>query len=343
MTKLAVIVLNWNGESLLREFLPSVVENSSCDGVEIWVADNASADASEQLVKAGFPTVKWLAFDKNYGFAGGYNRALKHIDCTYALLLNSDVMVPAGWLDPLLRVLDTESDVAACAPKLRDYKNPAKFEYAGASGGFLDKNCYAFCRGRMFHDIEFDTGQYDDETEVFWASGAALMVRRSEYLRFGGLDEDFFAHMEEIDLCWRMKNSGLKIKIVPSSVVYHVGGATLSETSPFKTYLNFRNNLLMMYKNLPEKGFTTVLFKRKVLDTLAMGVMLLKFDFKNAIAVVRAHLHYYRMVRNTYRHKRKICLLEATSRNETGIIRRNVVFLHFTGKLRCFNELEKFI
>ncbi|NLA25034.1 MAG: glycosyltransferase family 2 protein [Bacteroidales bacterium] len=340
MAKLAVIILNWNGESLLKEFLPSVVEYSNINGVEVWIADNASKDNSKFIVESEFPTVKWLQLDKNYGFAGGYNRAIEKIDCHYALLLNSDVKVSENWLIPLLNLMDNEPDVAACGPKLLDYKNPAMFEYAGASGGFIDRNAYVFCRGRIFKQIEDDHGQYNDTREVFWVSGAAMMVRRNEYLQFGGLDEEFFTHMEEIDLCWRMKNTGMKIKIVPESYVFHYGGATLSETNPFKTYLNFRNNLLMMYKNLPDKDFFWKLLKRKVLDTMALGVELLKFKFKNVFAIIKAHLHYYKMIRKSYKIKRKENLKNATNPNLKGMINSNVVFLHFIGKLKRFSELE---
>ena len=253
MIKTAVVILNWNGEAMLRQFLPSVIACSCLEGTEIYVADNASTDASCEVVEKEFPSVRLIRLDKNYGFADGYNYALQKIDAEYAVLLNSDVEVTEGWLQPMVDYLDTHPETVACQPKIRAYRHRNLFEYAGASGGFIDRYGYPFCRGRVFESVEEDKGQYDEVIPVFWATGAALMIRLDVYRNVGGLDGRFFAHMEEIDLCWRLRSRGYQLVCIPSSTVYHVGGATLKKENPRKTFLNFRNNLLMLYKNLPEE------------------------------------------------------------------------------------------
>lgn len=268
MKKVAIVILNWNGATMMRRFLPSVIEHSQ-DVADIVVADNASSDDSLQLLRDEFPTVRTIVLDKNYGFAEGYNRALKQVDNEYYMLLNSDVEVTEGWLDKLVEFMDVHPGAAACQPKLRAEHTRDMFEYAGASGGYLDRYGYPFCRGRIFDTVEKDQGQYDDVAEVLWATGAALMIRRADYWDAGALDGRFFAHCEEIDLCWRLCSFGRKIYCVPQSVVYHVGGGTLPKGNPMKTYLNFRNNLTMLYKNLPEQELRHVMRVRFWLDYVA--------------------------------------------------------------------------
>ena len=285
--KVAIVILNWNGAQMMRRFLPSVIRHSA-DVADIVVADNASTDDSMDLLKTEFPSVRTIVLDKNYGFAGGYNRALEQVDNEYYVLLNSDVEVTEGWLSRLVAFMDTHPGVAACQPKLRAEHNRDMFEYAGASGGFIDRYGYPFCRGRIFDTVEKDEGQYDDVCEVFWATGAALMIRREDYWRVGGLDARFFAHNEEIDLCWRLSNLGRKIYCVPQSVVYHVGGGTLPKGNPMKTYLNFRNNLTMLYKNLPEGDLHHVMRVRFWLDCIAaLKSLLLDRNWGEFKAVVR--------------------------------------------------------
>ncbi len=297
--KLSVIILNWNGEKLLQKFLPSVVAHTKGSEVDVIVADNGSTDNSLEVLCHEFSNVKLIAFDENYGFSEGYNRAISEVQSDYVVLLNSDVETPDGWWEPLLEFMEKNPDVGACQPKILSYRNKNKFEYAGAAGGLLDCFGYPYCRGRLFDKIEYDLCQYDVGPEdIAWASGACLMVRRDAYMKVGGLDELFFAHMEEIDLCCRMHNNGYRVCVVPESHVYHLGGATLSQGDPKKTYLNFRNNLLLLYKNLPEKKGKTVLFKRRLMDTLAFFMYVLKLDFKNAGSILRAHSDFKKMRRN---------------------------------------------
>ncbi len=296
---LSVIILNWNGEKLLKEFLPSVVANTQGPEVEVIVADNGSTDDSLKVMCEDFPNVKILAFDENLGFSGGYNRAISEVDSEFVVLLNSDVETPAGWWQPLLEFMTLHPEVGACQPKILSYRNKEMFEYAGAAGGLLDKYGYPFCRGRLFDKIEYDLHQYDaGPADIAWASGAALMVRRDVYLEAGGLDELFFAHMEEIDLCCRMHNLGYRVCVVPDSKVYHLGGASLAQGNPKKTYLNFRNNLLLLHKNLPEKKGKKVLFKRRLMDTLAFFMYIAKMDFGNAKAILKAHSDFRKMKKN---------------------------------------------
>lgn len=300
--KLAIVILNYNTERLLEEFLPSVVKNSS--GCEIVFADNGSTDNSVEYVKTRFPQIRTLSLGSNYGFTGGYNRALKEVSADYYCLLNSDVQVTEGWTRRPLEIMEQNPNIAACQPKLLSYRDKTRFEYAGAAGGFIDKYGYPFCAGRIFGTTEEDLGQYDTEREVFWASGAALFIRSGLYHRFGGLDEGFFAHMEEIDLCWRLKNAGYKICYTPLSTVYHLGGGTLSQLSPRKTYFNFRNNLLLLTKNLPDAALSKVMRQRFWFDMLALAMFVLKLDFKNVKALLRARKDYKRM-RKTYLQKRE--------------------------------------
>lgn len=296
MSRISVVILNWNGEKLLREFLPSVVANTRGDEVEIIVADNGSTDSSLEVLRKEFPDVRVIELEKNYGFAGGYNRVIAMLDSEFVTLLNSDVETPEGWWQPVLKFMEDNPEVGACQPKILSYKDKSMFEYAGAAGGLLDSHGYPFCRGRLFDFVEKDEGQYDSApTDVAWASGAALTVRSTAWNQVGGLDERFFAHMEEIDLCCRMLNAGWRVCVVPQSKVYHLGGASLAQGNPKKTYLNFRNNLILLHKNLPRKRGRKVLFIRRLMDTLAFFMYVAKLDFPNARAILRAHRDFKRM------------------------------------------------
>ena len=308
----AVIILNWNGEKLLREFLPSVIKTTDTKIADIIVADNGSTDNSVAIIKTEFPSVKLLEFTENYGFAEGYNRAIAETNYKYTILLNSDVETTAGWVNTLFEYMEDNPNVGACQPKIRAYHAKDTFEYAGASGGFLDKNGYPYCRGRMFATVEKDNGQYDSIIPIFWATGAALMVRSQLYLDAGGLDKDFFAHMEEIDLCWRILLNGHQIMVVPQSMVYHLGGGSLPASNPRKTYLNFRNNLLLLHKNLPDSTRNKTLFRRRLLDTIAWAKFVATLDFKNASAVWRAHCDF-RHMRKAYTQHPDIDLLKTRS------------------------------
>ena len=288
MAKVAIVILNWNGQKMLAKYLPNVVEYSRQDA-EIWVADNCSSDQSMHLLETQFPQVKTIVLEQNFGFAEGYNRALKQIEAEYYVLLNSDVEVAHHWLTPLIEFMDSHPLVAACQPKLLAEYDKDSFEYAGACGGFLDKYGYPFCRGRIFDTVERDNGQYDYQQEVLWATGACMMIRSKDYWEAGGLDGRFFAHNEEIDLCWRLRLMGRKIYCIPESEVYHVGGGTLPKSNPMKTYLNFRNNLTMLYKNLSDKDLNHVMRMRWFLDYLAAWEMLiLKHNWGDFRAIYKA-------------------------------------------------------
>ena len=300
--KTAVVILNYNTRNYLEQFLPGLV--ASCQGLDaqVIVADNASADSSVELMKSQFPEVPLIVLEKNYGFTGGYNRALQMIEADYYVLINSDIEVPQGWLQPLVEWMDSHPDCGACGPKLLSWHQRDTFEYAGAAGGLLDRYGYPFCRGRIMQKVEKDHGQYDQPADVLWCSGACLMVRSSVWKDLGGLDDRFFAHMEEIDLCWRMQLRGWKVTMVPASFVYHIGGGTLPNESPFKLRLNFRNNLLLLENNLPstlQSRFKTRIriFTRMCLDALSALVYLLKGKWSFFRAVVQAHLEYRRLRR----------------------------------------------
>ncbi len=299
MKPIAVIILNWNGEALLREFLPTVIASTNPELADVIVADNGSFDASLAVLRDEFPGVKVIPYPENYGFAEGYNRAIADTAYQYTILLNSDVAPAPRWVEPLYDFMQSHPDYAACQPKILSYREPKLFEYAGASGGFIDRNGYPYCRGRIFDAVEEDRGQYDTTIDIDWATGAALMVRSDLYTSLGGLDCDFFAHMEEIDLCWRMRRVGNhRLAAVPQSVVYHLGGGSLPASNPRKTYLNFRNNLLLLHKNLPPKRGKRTLLKRRLLDALAFAQFAFTFDFRNAKAIIKAHNNFRRMRRN---------------------------------------------
>ena len=304
MKRVSVVILNWNGVDMLRKFMPSVIDNSVGEGIEICVADNASSDGSLEMLRTEFPVVRLIELDRNYGFAEGYNRALAQVDAEYVVLLNSDVEVTPHWLEPLLDYMDTHSGTVACQPKLLSWHNKEYFEYAGASGGFIDRYGYPFCRGRIFDVVEKDCGQYDTVTEVMWVTGAALFIRLADYREVGGLDGHFFAHMEEIGQCWRLRARGRMLVCVPQSTVYHVGGATLKKENPHKTFLNFRNNLVMLYKNLPQEELGPVMRVRAVLDYVAALSFLLKGQFPNMWAVLRARRAFH-LLRPSFADARK--------------------------------------
>lgn len=336
MKPVAVIILNWNGEKLLREFLPSVVANTDTSIADVIVADNGSTDGSRELLRKEFPQVKLLEFDENLGFAGGYNRALRETGYRYTLLLNSDVETPAGWLTPLHDFMEAHPDAAACQPKILSYKQKEKFEYAGAAGGFIDRNGYPYCRGRIFDTVEDDNGQYDTPVEVFWATGAALMVRTDLYEKAGGLDERFFAHMEEIDLCWRLLLMGHTLWCVPASHVYHLGGGSLPAANPRKTYLNFRNNLLLLHKNLPAADLRGALLRRRLLDTVAWAKFILTLDLPNASAILRAHRDFRRMRREYTTHP-PVNLLARSADRRTR--RPDILLSYFIKRKRHYSQL----
>lgn len=306
MERIAIVILNWNGAQMMRRFLPSVLKYSS-DDATVYVADNASTDDSVQMLKEQFPECKLILLDKNWGFAEGYNKALAQIDAEYYLLLNSDIEVTQDWLKPMLRYMEEHQEVAACQPKLLSEANREMFEYAGASGGFLDRFGYPFCRGRVFETVEEDRGQYDSAADVLWATGAALFVRARIYKEVGGLDSRFFAHNEEIDLCWRMRIMGYRIVCLPESHIYHVGGGTLPNGNPMKTYLNFRNNLTMLYKCLPDNELKSVMRWRYLLDYVAAFEMLiLKGNVGDLKAVLRARRDFKRWRKDFEEDRKRI-------------------------------------
>ncbi|MGQ1785098.1 MULTISPECIES: glycosyltransferase family 2 protein [unclassified Saccharicrinis] len=339
MTKVAVVILNWNGEKLLNEFLPAVIKNSKVDGVEVIVADNASTDASIQILNNKFPSVKIIQLDKNYGFTGGYNRALKQVESDYIVLLNSDIAPGKDWLPPLIKEMEGNPRTAICVPKIKSYHQPTHFEYAGAAGGYIDKYGFPFCKGRIFNQIEEDKGQYDQSSSVFWASGAAMMIRSKLYFETGGLDEDFFAHMEEIDLCWRLKNRGWDVKYIANSEVFHLGGATLDYKNPRKVYLNFRNNLFVLTKNIARHKLLYKLSQRMVLDGVAAIKFLASKEFVNFWSVIRAHLSFYAFFGKMYK-KRIYNLKHVTLSHHPEIYSHSIVFQFFIKNKTKYNELD---
>lgn len=299
MRKTAVVILNYNGRAYLEKFLPSVITHTP--NAEVIIADNASNDDSVDFLKNNYPELKLILLEKNYGFAGGYNEALEQIDAEYFLLLNSDVEVTSNWLVPLESFLDANENYAACQPKIKDYNHKALFEYAGASGGFVDFLGYPYCRGRIFNYIESDSGQYNDPIDIFWSSGACMLVKSEIFKTAGGFDKDFFAHMEEIDLCWRIHSLDYKVKCLPESTVYHVGGGTLAKSSPFKTYLNFRNGLYLLIKNLPLKKLVLKFPARILLDWVAAIKFIFEGNVNHGISVIKAHFsvmfNFFKMLR----------------------------------------------
>ncbi len=336
----AIVILNWNGEKYLEQFLPILIENTTTSDAEIIVADNASTDSSLALLKDKFPSIRTIVLNKNYGFAGGYNEALAQIDAEYYILLNSDIEVTPGWLTPLITYMNEHKDVAACQPKIHSFVKRTHFEHAGAAGGYIDRFGFPFCRGRILGVAEEDNGQYDKIADVFWATGACFVVRSNVYWKVGGLDDLFFAHMEEIDLCWRLKSRAYRIVCVPESTVFHIGGGTLSAESPHKTYLNFRNNLLMLYKNLPAKLLKKTMFWRFIFDYLAALQLFATGKPKNAISVFKARADFKRM-RPSFEEKRKENILYSTSDNQSDIFQKSIVVEFYLKGKKTFHALMK--
>jgi len=332
--RVAIVILNWNGRKMLQEFLPSVVEHSAT--AQIVVADNGSTDDSLDFLRTNYPQIQLVINDKNYGFAEGYNKALAHVEADYYVILNSDVEVTPNWIEPVVELMESDEKIAICQPKLLSHINRENFEYAGGAGGFIDRFGYPFCRGRVFSTLEKDEGQYDDVREVFWATGAAMFVKAPLFHKLGGFDGDFFAHMEEIDFCWRAKNSGYKVMYCPASKIYHVGGGTLPPSSPFKTFLNFRNNFALLYKNLRRISIAYVFPARIVLDYVAAVRFLTEGKPKEFWAVVRAHFAFYRMVPNLTRKRRKM-----DHRKVGEIYRGSVVFANFLFKKNKFSMFDE--
>ncbi len=338
MKEVAVVILNWNGKKLLEQFLPVLTACTPSDRAEIIVADNGSTDDSIPFLKEHYPGISLLLMNENHGFAEGYNRALNQLNHHYFVLLNSDVEVTPGWLTTSIDYLNAHPEVVALQPKIRSYKEKAYFEYAGASGGYIDIYGYPYCRGRILNTVEKDSGQYDEPTEVLWASGACLFIRSEAYKQAGGLDPYFFAHQEEIDLCWRLVNRGKKIVCLPSAVVYHIGGATLAMEHPRKTFLNFRNNLLMLYKNLPESHLKKAMIVRFFLDRVAMMQFLLKGYPANANAVLKARRTFNKKKKD-YKEIRKNNLAESLPGIPPEIYSKSLIFAYYFKKKKKYNEL----
>lgn len=331
MTKLAIVILNWNGRKYLEQFLPSLMRFLP-DYAEIVVADNASSDDSVSFLKAQYPSIRILEHTENEGFAKGYNHALQNVEAQYYCLLNSDIEVTEHWIEPIIEQMDGNEKIAAVQPKLLSYYKRDEFEYAGAAGGFVDKYGYPFCRGRVFSNVEKDHGQYDSEMDIFWATGAAMFVRSDVYHTMGGLDADFFAHMEEIDFCWRIKNAGYKIKMNPNSIVYHIGGGTLPKNNSFKTYLNFRNNLFLLLKNLPEERLRKTFIVKFFLDQIAAVFFLMQGHFKDFTAVYKAMRDFYKQYDYC---KAKRNTLPKLAFSDT--YPKSIVFLHYFKHKKVFD------
>jgi GT2 family glycosyltransferase len=328
--KTAVVILNWNGAKLLQQFLPSVLQYSG--DATIYVADNASTDTSIAVLKNEFPTVKIIENTGNYGFAKGYNEALKCVEEPYYALVNSDIEVTENWLQPIETIFNNEPNTAIIQPKLLDYKKKTHFEYAGAAGGFIDKYGFPFCRGRIFDTLEEDLGQYDTETEIFWATGACFFIRKEVFRSLQGFDGDFFAHQEEIDLCWRANNVGHTIKYCPTSVVYHVGGATLNEANPMKTFLNFRNSLLMLTKNLPKEKLVPIIFIRMCLDGLAGVQFLFQGKVTHTFAILKAHFYFYHLIGRNLKKRNN-------SQKTDYYYTKSIVWNYFVQKKNTFKRI----
>ena len=334
--KVAVVILNYNGRKFLEQFLPNVIANCDPTLVEIVVADNASTDDSVAFMHEHFPEIRLIENGSNGGFATGYNLALRQVEAQYYVLLNSDIEVAPHWIEPVIELMDADPQIAACQPKILSYYHKEQFEYAGASGGFIDKYGYPFCRGRVFQNLEVDEHQYDNPIEVFWATGACMFVRADLYHQIGGLDDSFFAHMEEIDLCWRLKNAGYKVYCCPQSWVYHIGGGTLPKNSPRKTYLNFRNNLSLLVKNLPEQRVHRTILYRIFLDWVAALKFLFEGCPKDFGMVFKAHWDFYKRLkslkayRKTMEHKAVSCIYQ-----------RNIVFDNVLRKKMKYSELKE--
>ena len=333
MKKIAVVILNWNGKKFLEELLPTLIQHTPSE-VDIVVGDNASSDNSVEFLKQSYPQIQIIQNDKNYGFAEGYNKVLDKVYANYFVLLNSDVEVTDNWISPIINMMDADDNIAICQPKLLSYYQRDTFEYAGGAGGYIDKYGYPFCRGRLFTTLEKDNGQYNDVCEIFWATGAAMFVKAKVWKDLGGLDGDFFAHMEEIDFCWRAKNAGYKVYYCPQSVVYHIGGGTLPPSSPFKTFLNFRNNFSLLFKNLQKRQLAYVFPIRILMDWVAALKFLAEKKPKEFTAVIKAHWDFYRQI-PALKHKRK----NITQRKVSNIYNGNIVLEYYLKGKKIFSKL----
>lgn len=343
MIKTAVVILNWNGLFWLQKFLNETVNLTADDETVVYVADNGSSDGSVEWVSNNCSGARLIKFEKNHGFAEGYNLALREISAQYYVLLNSDVEVTDGWLKPLIRFMDDNHDTASCQPKIKSYALRDHFEYAGAAGGFIDRFGYTFCRGRIFDIIEKDYGQYDDYKDIFWSTGACMVVRADSWKKCHGFDNDFFAHMEEVDLCWRFHRAGFRVSYIPESLVYHVGGGILPYESTLKTYLNFRNNLYMLYKNLPDKNFKTVIFFRLILDGLAAIMYLFKGKPGNSTSILKAHFDFYRNIKKLSLKRLSIKETGVENNCKSTVLNKSLVFLFYLKSRKTFMDLSKYM
>jgi GT2 family glycosyltransferase len=334
----AVVILNWNGKKLLSQFLPGVIR-TKYPNLQLIVGDNASTDDSVAYMKANFPEVSIISNEKNYGFAEGYNKILEQVTADYFVLLNSDVEVPENWIMPVIRAMEADPVIAAAQPKIKWQRDQSKFEYAGAAGGYMDSNGFPFCKGRIFDTVEHDNGQYNSDAEIFWASGAALFIKSQPWRLMGGLDPDLFAHMEEIDLCWRLKNSGYKVIYCHQAEVYHVGGATLDAANPYKAFLNFRNNLIIMQKNLPLAEAYTLITIRFFIDFIALLQFLLKGKPQFALAVSKAHYQFLKNLKHTASKRGRQQLSWSA---HTGVYPGSIVWSYFIKGIRFFSQLRNF-
>ncbi len=339
MIKTAVVILNWNGLTWLQRFLESVVRFSTGAGTVVYLADNGSTDGSPEWVSKNLSEVPIIRLESNHGFAGGYNLALNQITAKYFVLLNSDAEVTEGWLEPLIKHMDQYPDVASCQPKIRSFHERDHFEYAGAAGGYIDKFGYTFCRGRIFENVEKDSGQYDNTTDIFWSSGACMMVRSEAWKQCGGFDDDFFAHMEEVDLCWRFHLAGFRVSCVPRSVIYHAGGGSLPYDSKLKTYLNFRNNLFLLYKNLPDNKLNKTIFIRMILDGVAAIMFITKGRTGNAKAVWKAHLDYYKNI-GPLKVKREFVKNLTINNTVSHLVNKCIVFRFYIKGEKTFSSIN---
>jgi GT2 family glycosyltransferase len=335
----AIVILNWNGKKLFDIFLPSVIRHSVQHGIDIYVADNGSTDDSVAYLSQHFPEIKMIILNKNFGFAEGYNQALKQVKATYYILLNSDVEVTQGWISPCVNLLENDPHLAVVQPKILSYNRPHTFEYAGAGGGFIDKFGYPFCRGRILNHTEQDKGQYNAPSSIFWASGACMFIKAEMFHEAGGFDSTFWAHMEEIDLCWRLKNKGYKIMYQPGSKVYHLGGGTLPYSSPQKIYLNFRNNLFMLYKNLPDDKFHRIIITRIFLDQVAAVKFFMGFYYSGFKAVIQAHISFFKAF-FMLRKKRKKLKKQVVVSDHPEIYPKSIMWKFFIKRKRKFSDLN---
>ena len=339
MTEIAIAILNWNGLEYLKKFLPSVIKYSLSETVNIYIIDNGSTDDSIEFIRSNFNNIQIIELDKNYGFAGGYNKGLSQIKADYYFLLNSDVEVTENWIDPLHELLKNNKEIAACQPKILSYSDKNKFEYAGAAGGYIDKFGYPFCQGRIFNVNETDNNQYNEIKAIFWSSGACMLIRADLFQITGGFDDEFFAHMEEIDLCWRLKNMDYKIAYVPESQVYHLGGGTLPKSNPRKTFLNFRNNYFLLFKNLTLINFLKTYIIRIFFDFGSFILFLSELKIKDATAILKAHFIFWISIK-VLNKKKKSFSNKIKIRNHKEIYSKSIVMDFYIRSIRSFNELH---